>query len=142
MRPEAFTDADIEAYREAAMQPGALTAAINYYRAAFRAPESWSGMPPGVRRAIGLLTGPVPPPHAVVPIAVPTLLIWGEGDPVLGKELTIGMEPLFSAPFEVAYIPDASHWVQQEAPHEVNRLMLGFLGNLGTRPAASVPATR
>ena len=37
------------------------------------------------------------------------------------KELTVGMEPLFSGPFEVRYIPDSGHWVQQEQPELVNR---------------------
>ena len=35
-RPRAFSDEDIAAYKEAIAQPGALTAAINYYRATFR----------------------------------------------------------------------------------------------------------
>jgi len=36
-RPGAFTAQDIDRYVAAAAQPGALRAAINYYRAAFRA---------------------------------------------------------------------------------------------------------
>src|SRR5262249_54347044 len=33
VRPNAFTDDDIEAYKEALRQPGALRSSINYYRA-------------------------------------------------------------------------------------------------------------
>ena len=40
-RPEAFTDDDIERYRVALARPGALTAALNYYRA-MRRPTNWS----------------------------------------------------------------------------------------------------
>ena len=61
-------------------------------------------------------------------IAAPTLLIWGEQDVALGKELTVGMEPLFSGPFEVRYIPDSGHWVQQEQPALVNQWLAEFLG--------------
>src|SRR5215217_4691096 len=40
-RPGAFTAQDIDRYVAAAAQPGALRAAINYYRAAVRAPTPW-----------------------------------------------------------------------------------------------------
>lgn len=60
-------------------------------------------------------------------IGAPTLLIWGERDRALGKELTEGMDDLFSGPFELVYLPDCAHWVQQECPQEVNRILLGFL---------------
>src|SRR4029450_156790 len=60
-------------------------------------------------------------------IAAPTLLIWGEQDIALGKELTVGMEPLFSGPFEIRYVPDAGHFVHQEQPALVSRWLQGFL---------------
>ncbi|NEQ34674.1 MAG: alpha/beta hydrolase [Leptolyngbya sp. SIO4C5] len=68
-RQEAFTPEDLEAYRRAAAQPGALTAMVNYYRSAFFALTE--------EKSYGVLP-------------VPTLLIWGEQDPALGKELTYG----------------------------------------------------
>jgi pimeloyl-ACP methyl ester carboxylesterase len=37
------------------------------------------------------------------------------------------MEPLFRGSFEVRYIPNCSHWVQQEQPERVNELLLEFL---------------
>jgi pimeloyl-ACP methyl ester carboxylesterase len=54
-------------------------------------------------------------------------MIWGEHDVALGKELTFGMEPLFTGPFEIRYVPDSGHWVQQEKPELVNRLLLEFV---------------
>ena len=60
-------------------------------------------------------------------ISAPTLLIWGEQDFALGKELTYGMEPLFTGPFEIKYIPDSGHWVQQEKPNLVNQYVRDFL---------------
>jgi pimeloyl-ACP methyl ester carboxylesterase len=106
LRPGAFTDEDIRRYKEALARPGALTATINYYRAAFR----HSG---AIQRGLR-------------PIAAPTLLLWGERDRYLGPRLTEGLE---------AWVPrlrverlHASHWVQRDAPDEVNRLLIDFLG--------------
>lgn len=107
VRKEAFSDADIAAYQEAAARPGALTAAINWYRAAFRSE-------PFIR--------PQPLPR----VEAPTLMIWGENDAALGEELTYGTER-WVRDFRVYYIPNCSHWVQQEQPELVNRLILEFL---------------
>jgi len=63
-------------------------------------------------------------------IVCPTLLIWGEEDIALGKELTYNMEPYFTDRFEIKYIPRCRHWVQQEQPELVNQYMLEFLADL------------
>jgi pimeloyl-ACP methyl ester carboxylesterase len=100
----AFTSADIEAYKDAAAKRGALTAMINYYRNAF------TGI---MQREWSLLD-------------VPTLMIWGKQDTALGKELTYGTEE-YVRDFQIRYIPDCSHWVQQEKPELVNQYMREFL---------------
>lgn len=102
----AFTSADLRAYQDAAAKPGALTAMINYYRANIMQPELAS-------RDWGVLQ-------------VPTLLIWGEDDQALGKELTYGTET-YVRDLTVRYIPNCSHWVQQERPQLVNQYMREFL---------------
>lgn len=107
----AFSDADLQQYVEALQKPGALTAGINYYRAAFR-----DFLRHGERQF----------PR----ITCPTLLIWGEEDIALGKELTYDMEPYFTDRFEIKYIPNCSHWVQQEQPELVNQYILEFLADL------------
>jgi epoxide hydrolase 4 len=101
----AFSDADIAAYKEALRKPGALTGAINYYRGLFQARL--------LRR-----TWPV--------ITAPTLMIWGEQDAALGKELVPGTER-YVANLQTRFIPQASHWVQQDAPELVNQYLLAFL---------------
>ena len=106
-RPGAFSDEDIAAYKNALAQPGALTAAINYYRAA-------------VRR------NPFDSARMLRPIDVPALLIWGERDPYLGIELTEGLERWVPG-VRVERIPEASHWVQVDAAERVNELMIEFL---------------
>ncbi len=106
-QPGAFSDEDIAAYKNALSQPGALTAAINYYRAA-------------VRR------NPFESARMLRQIDVPTLLIWGERDPYLGIELTEGLER-WGPGVRVERIPEASHWVQVDAAERVNELMIEFL---------------
>lgn len=100
-----FPAAVLDVYRNNAAQPGRLTAMLNYYRAALRLP---------------------PPRPPSVMLEVPTLMIWGEADSALGKELTYGTGALVSD-FTLHYLPNVSHWVQQEAPEQVNRLMTDWL---------------
>ena len=102
-KPGTFSDADLDDYARAFSAPGAATGAINYYRAAAR-----SRVPSGKIRA-------------------PTLLIWAEDDFALGMELTRGIDDLFETTPRVEYVPDTSHWVMEERPEVVNRLLLEFL---------------
>jgi len=57
---------------------------------------------------------------------VPTLMIWGEQDSALGKELTYGAENLVND-FTIHYLPGVSHWAQQEAPEKVNEILRAWL---------------
>ncbi|BAZ12742.1 alpha/beta hydrolase fold protein [Calothrix sp. NIES-4071] len=102
----AITQADIEAYKDAFAKRGALTAAINYYRNALQ-PKFFT--------------------QSYRVLEVPTLMIWGEKDTALGKELTYGTEA-YVRDFQIKYIPNCSHWVQQEQPQLVNQYMRDFLG--------------
>jgi len=102
----AYSDEDIAKNKEALRQPGALTAAINYYRAAMWWPGDLYGEPQSV--------------------PAPTLLIWGEQDRYLGWDLTMGLEA-WVPDLRVERIAKASHWVQNDVPDAVNRLLLSFL---------------
>ena len=110
VRKDAFSDEDLRQFREAMLKPGALTGMVNYYRETFRNVAAMRELE-----------------KSDVRIAAPTLLIWAENDVALGKELTYGMEPLFSGPFRTHYVPSCSHWVNEEQPDLVNRLLLEFL---------------
>ena len=102
----AITKEDLEAYKDAAAKRGAMTATLNYYRNIFQqrmTSQDWSVL------------------------EVPTLMIWGEKDTALGKELTYGTEA-YVRDFQIKYIPDCSHWVQQEQPQLVNQYIREFLG--------------
>ena len=102
----AFSEADLNAYRDAAAKPGALTAMINYYRGIF--PLLFNNQPEWQI------------------LEIPTLTIWGEADTALGKELTYGTEA-YVRDWQIKYIPNCSHWVQQEQPALVNSYIWEFL---------------
>jgi pimeloyl-ACP methyl ester carboxylesterase len=106
VRPGAFTDEDVRLYKQALSRPGALTAGINYYRASILR----------LRRLA----------RQIRPITVPTLLVWGERDRYLGLRLTEGLEP-WVPNLRLVRLPNASHWVMNDAPEEVNRLLVEFL---------------
>lgn len=118
-----FPEEVLRVYRENAARPGALTAMLNYYRAAIRG---------GGGRRQRELGYPV--------IDVPTLLVWGEQDAALGKETTYGTDRYVSD-LTVRYLPNVSHWVQQEAPETVNRLMEEWLAGRMARGVETVSGT-
>lgn len=108
-RPGAYGDSDIERYVEAWSQPGALTAMLNYYRAALR---------PGTAARGG----------GMPPVAAPTLIIWGERDRFLGAELAEPHAADVPKLERVVRIPSASHWVALDETELVNRLLAEFFG--------------
>ncbi len=106
VQKSAFPNEVLATYQEVMSKPGAMTAALNYYRQLFRHP---------LRSAKNYTS-----------IGVPTLLIWGEQDIALGIELTYGLEQ-WVPNIQIKRIPDSGHWVQQEKPELVNTLMAEFL---------------
>jgi epoxide hydrolase 4 len=64
--------------------------------------------------------------RGIVPINIPTLMIWGEVDTALGKELTYGTQE-YVGNLTLRYLPNVSHWVQQEAPETVNAMIEAWL---------------
>ena len=101
-------DEDVDRYLAAISRPGALTAMINYYRAAMR-------------------MVPFPASRRFPPIHMPTLLIWGCQDRYLTPSLADGLEAWVTR-LHVERLPEATHWVQNDAPDKVNRLLGDFFG--------------
>ena len=62
-------------------------------------------------------------------IDTPTLMLWGEKDPFLARYTTYGTAQLVSQ-LALHYLPGVSHWVQQDATMECNRLISDFLRRL------------
>jgi pimeloyl-ACP methyl ester carboxylesterase len=108
VRPRAFTDEDIAQYKRALNMPHGLTAPLNYYRAAVRWPGDLYDLPQS--------------------IAAPTLVLWGERDPFLSTRLLEGLSP-WVPDLRVERFPNASHWLQNDAPVEVNRALIEFCGS-------------
>jgi pimeloyl-ACP methyl ester carboxylesterase len=114
VRPGSFTDTDIALYKNALREPGALTAGINYYRAnifkLFREART--------REAEELSDDR---------IRVPTLFIYGERDFAIIPETVRGVGDYVDAPYSEVRISTSGHWVQNEAPLEVNDALAEFL---------------
>jgi epoxide hydrolase 4 len=103
-----FSETEVERYVESWLQPGAVAAAINYYRALFRR------NPVGLRRLVRQ------------PVECPALVIWGDRDPYLGRELA-ETPPGWCSDVRVERIASAGHWPHCRQPECVNELLLGFL---------------
>lgn len=95
----------LDVYAAAAAEPGALTAMLNWYRAA-------------VRHRVVIANGGR--------VDVPALIIWGERNRALGLE-TLDDIDRYVADVTVRRLPDVSHWVQQEAPEAVNAILAEWL---------------
>ena len=102
----AFTDAEIEAYVAALATRGALTAALRWYR------DNTDEESARLSRS--------------AKTAAPTLVVWGMRDSTLVPELLNGLER-YAPLVRVHKIDPASHWVQNEAPAEVNQALVEFL---------------
>jgi pimeloyl-ACP methyl ester carboxylesterase len=111
--PARFTDEALEIYRANAARPGGLTAMLNWYRGFFR----YGGM----RRFFG---------RNVPTIHIPTLFLWGDADVALSLRTTHRTEKYVSD-LTLRVFPGVSHWIQQEAPDEVNAMLEAWL--LGRR---------
>jgi pimeloyl-ACP methyl ester carboxylesterase len=114
-RPGSFTDADIEFYKEALRERGALTAAINYYRA------NIFHMFLKRRQFVEELTDER--------VCVPVLFIYGEQDHAVIPETVRNVKAYVDAPFREVRIPTSAHWVQNEAVEEVNAALNSFLSS-------------
>lgn len=107
--PDAIPEEVVDAYVTGFSRPGRLTAALNYYRANFSREA---------RRAF---------PPAPNPITVPTQLIWGDGDPALGRVGTEATERFVAADYRLTVLEGAGHWLQFERPEEVSARLVDWI---------------
>jgi pimeloyl-ACP methyl ester carboxylesterase len=99
------TDEDLAVYRAAWGQPGALTAMVNWYRAALR---STGRRLPRLR------------------VSVPTLLLWGARDRFLGREMAEPSAALCDDG-RLEIFEGATHWLQHDEADAVNDRLVRFL---------------
>lgn len=103
-KKNSYTPEEIAQYVEAYSRPGVLTATINYYRATLRKLTAFSSS---------------------APLPMPVLLIWGEQDKALGKELSLNTGA-YCANLKVIYDPGSGHFIQHDNPELVNKSLMDF----------------
>jgi pimeloyl-ACP methyl ester carboxylesterase len=104
VRPGAFSDTELDRYRGAMRAPGVAQAAINYYRAAFRAP---------LRTERKVLQR--------------TLVLWGEQDKALSAPLLLDSLTRWVPNVRIARFANAGHWLHHDLPEVVARHVIEFL---------------
>jgi epoxide hydrolase 4 len=105
--PGVFSDPDLEQYKESWAKNGALTAMLNWYRAALLRPSKFALDSEASR------------------VKVPTLLIWGKSDQFMGEAMA--RESLqYCDDGHLEMFETATHWVQHEEPARVNALLSQF----------------
>jgi pimeloyl-ACP methyl ester carboxylesterase len=97
----------IDIYADALGQPGALAAALAWYRAA-------TPFSVGAPR-----------------VAVPTLYVWGSRDPALGPTAARATGRWVSGPYRFEVVPGAGHWLPEQHPEHLTRLLLTHLQDAG-----------
>jgi epoxide hydrolase 4 len=107
-RPGTYNLVDLQKYREAWSEGSAITSMLNWYRAMLRFPSAGLS---GAR------------------ITIPVRMLWGVHDVALSRELAAHSIDLCEDG-RLTYFENATHWVHQEEPEEVNRLIIEFLTSL------------
>lgn len=116
-RAGTFGPDDLDEYRRAWSVPGAARAMIHWYRAAFR--HGLPGRTPAQWR-----------------VRVPVLVLWGEEDRFLGREMA--RESLDHCDDgRCATFPGVSHWIQHEAPGRVADALIKHFSAALTRGTAA-----
>jgi pimeloyl-ACP methyl ester carboxylesterase len=98
----------VEEYTAVFSQPGALTAALNWYRA------NSFGLEQGQQEQI------------IGPVSHPTLLIWGNQDIAVGRTSVERTEQYMKGPYRLVEL-DAGHWLIQDEPERSYNEILAHL---------------
>ncbi len=98
---------DVDERVRAMSEPGALTAALNWYRA----------------MDVGLVAG-------VGRITVPTLFVWSTEDVALGRDGAEATGGYVDGPYRFEVLDRVSHWIPEEVPEVVTRLLLDHLASV------------
>jgi len=104
---------DVEDYIADLSRPGALTAALNWYRASF---------------PVARLLAPAP---KLPPVKAPTLGLWSTGDQYLPEYRMVRSAYYVAGPWRYERIEDASHWIPLDQAQRLNRLIGEFLPTRG-----------
>jgi pimeloyl-ACP methyl ester carboxylesterase len=89
----------IDMYVSVLSAPGALTAALNWYRA----------MSSGDR---------------VDPVSVPTTYVWSDGDAAIGRTAAEACENYVTGEYRFVELPGITHWIPEQAPDQLAAVIL------------------
>jgi pimeloyl-ACP methyl ester carboxylesterase len=104
--PDAVPRTVVEHFIRSLSRPGRLTSALNYYRANLGAGGgAWAALTQELK------------------ITVPTLLLWGDQDPALGRRAVEATAGQVEGHYELVVLDGAGHWLQFERPDEVSRAL-------------------
>jgi pimeloyl-ACP methyl ester carboxylesterase len=106
---------DREATKACLRTPGVVEAALGYYRATMGPAFADPAVLEATAQAMS------------APLAMPGLVIHGERDGCIGAELVPEMRAYFPRGLQIEMVSGAGHFVHQEKPEVVNRLVLEFL---------------
>ncbi len=98
-----LTAAEIDEYVGLLSEPGALTGALNWYRA-MALPAGGSAIAP-------------------TPISMPTMFVWSDQDVALGREGAELTARFVEGPYRFEILEGVSHWVPEEAAEALNVLL-------------------
>jgi pimeloyl-ACP methyl ester carboxylesterase len=96
--------ADTRQYLAVLTRPGALTAALNWYRAMDG--DELADLPP---------------------VAVPTLYVWSTEDPALSRPAAEASGTFVTGGYRCVALEGVNHWIPEAAPKELARLLLEHL---------------
>jgi pimeloyl-ACP methyl ester carboxylesterase len=97
-------EASIAAHIEDMSAPGVLVAAVDWYRAM------------SAKASV-----------AVPPCPVPTLYVWSDRDPSIGRAAADATEELVTGPYDFVVLEGVSHWIPEEAAATFTPLLLAHL---------------
>lgn len=101
---------DVERYLTDLDRPGALTAALNWYRANISA------------EAFGQLN-----PQPLPPVECPVLGVWSDGDHYCGEAQMQASQRHVTGSWRYVRVDGASHWIPLDAPETLNKLLVEFV---------------
>jgi pimeloyl-ACP methyl ester carboxylesterase len=97
-------DASVDAHVRDMAAPGALVAAVDWYRAMSAKASA-----------------------AVPPCAVPTLYVWSDADPAIGRGAAIATEQHVTGPYRFVVLEGIGHWIPELAATQFTTLLLDHL---------------
>jgi pimeloyl-ACP methyl ester carboxylesterase len=89
----------IDQYVAVLSAPGALTAALNWYRAMSSGPK-------------------------VDPVDVPTTYVWSDGDVAIGRTAAEACANYVTGDYRFVELPGVTHWIPEQAPEQLSRAIL------------------